>query len=405
MFEYKETEKFDIGASLGVYEYDFFTINGEEDFQSLINHYTTVYKRFDYFPDGYNSIVENNTDLSPVVKAKMKEHNANLCLTFLEKKYYENDVCIRKMIVNEQKPKGIYKTYIFTFFHFVTMRARDDIERGIAYAEYGFQNAAIVHFTRAINLDPSMGIAFLNRGISYMARKNYDKAIEDFTQAININPEESTAFSFRGLAYKKAGDFDKAKADFAKALQINPVDEKTKKYFEEISKFIEPVTVELSSEVIDTLPIEEIIYAEFTTSGAMDKEGGVMLYIIKDDKLVCYANIYKDKNIYNDAVAILEKNSISTRNNDKKNDNGIFKSYGDKMGNYGLINKNVSLKVANGNIIYTKNNNEYKIYSSVHRVFDRVVYTILKHERRLKEEARRLKDYLHDKIDETGTAE
>jgi len=234
MFEYKATEEFDIGAGYGELEYDFFTINGEDDFWALVNHYGAVYRRFNYFLDGYET-VEKNTDLSPVVQAKMKKHNANLCLTLFEKEINKDDVCTRQMIVNEQKPNGIYVTYIFYFYYFTEVRARDYLNRGNAYAKSGLHRAAIAHFSLAIKLDPSMGYAFLFRGNSCMKRENYDKAIEDFTQAINLNTDHSELFGLRGIAYKKTGDFDKAKADFAKALELNPDDETAKGFFEEIN--------------------------------------------------------------------------------------------------------------------------------------------------------------------------
>jgi len=132
MFEYKGIEKFDIGAGFGECEYDFFTINNKNDFWELMNHYDAVYRRFNCFLDGYET-VENNTGLSPAVQAKMKEHNANLCLTLLE--FKENNVAIRQMVVNEQKTKGIYETYFFCFYQFDTRRARDYLERGRAYAK------------------------------------------------------------------------------------------------------------------------------------------------------------------------------------------------------------------------------------------------------------------------------
>ncbi|MDR2718812.1 MAG: hypothetical protein LBB89_12235 [Treponema sp.] len=124
MFEYKKTEKFDIGAGYGEYEYDFFTIKDKDDFWTIINHYGAIYRRFDYFLDGYKTI-ENNTRLSPVVQVKMKEHNANLCLTLLEEEFNKKNVGIRQMIVNEQKPNGIYETYCFYFYHFATVRVKD----------------------------------------------------------------------------------------------------------------------------------------------------------------------------------------------------------------------------------------------------------------------------------------
>jgi hypothetical protein len=115
MWEYKGTSKIDVGAGYGVLEYDFFAINGEKEFWTLINYYRALWGRFNYFLDGYNT-TENNMGLSPNVQAKMKEHNANLCLTFLEEEYKENNVRIRTMVVNEQKQDGTFDTSFFNFF-------------------------------------------------------------------------------------------------------------------------------------------------------------------------------------------------------------------------------------------------------------------------------------------------
>jgi tetratricopeptide (TPR) repeat protein len=157
MFDHKKTEKFDIGAGYGKYEYDFFTINDEDDLGALINHYGAIYRRFDYFSDGYKTI-ENNTGLSPVVQAKMKEYNANLCLTLLED-IKKNNIGIKQMVVNEQKLNGTYKTYSFYFYHFSMVDAGDYLERGIVYANSGLHNAAIKYFSLAIRLDPDNRMA------------------------------------------------------------------------------------------------------------------------------------------------------------------------------------------------------------------------------------------------------
>jgi tetratricopeptide (TPR) repeat protein len=235
MFEYKATEEFDIGAGHGRYEYDFFAINGEDDFVALMKYYGAVYRRFNYFLDGYNEKIENNTELSPVVQAKMEEHIANLCLTLIEEKFNVNNAGIRQMVVNVQKPNGIYETYFSQFYYFDTVRARDYLERGNAYLMSGLYNAAIRHYSHAIKLDQSMGVAFILRGVSYLYTKNYGRAIEDFTQGITFNAENSTAFSYRGRAYQETGDLDKARADFAKALELNPDDEMAKEGLEQFN--------------------------------------------------------------------------------------------------------------------------------------------------------------------------
>ncbi len=56
MFEFRETENFDINAGYGKYEYDFFAINNEDDFWKLINHYRSIFRQFDYFLDRYEII-------------------------------------------------------------------------------------------------------------------------------------------------------------------------------------------------------------------------------------------------------------------------------------------------------------------------------------------------------------
>jgi len=165
----------------------------------------------------------------------MKEYNANLCLTLIETELNKNNVGIRKMVVNEKYANGIYGTLIFYYYHFATERARDYLERGIAYGKSGLYNAAIRYFSKAIKLDTSMGIAFVHRGYSFLEKKDYDKAIEDFTQAINFDSEGSISYSLRGFAYKESGDFEKAREDFETVLRINPNDEKVKEYLEEIN--------------------------------------------------------------------------------------------------------------------------------------------------------------------------
>jgi len=233
MFEYKGTEKFDIGAVYGELEYDFFAINDEDDFWTLMNHYGAIYRRFDYLLDGYET-TENNTRLSPIVQTKMKEHNANLCLTLLEEEFFKKNVSIRKMVVNELTPDNIYNTYFIYYYYFTMQGAKNCFEQGVAYAKSNMHNAAIRYFSHSIKLSPNSASPYFYRGLSYMSRKKYDRAIEDFTQAININPEDSDAFTLRGFVYNVTYNFDKANADLTKALEINPDNKMAKECLEEI---------------------------------------------------------------------------------------------------------------------------------------------------------------------------
>jgi len=161
---------------------------------------------------------------------------------------------------------------------------------------------------------------------------------------------------------------------------------------------IEPTMTELTTEILDNLPIKKIIYAECAQPYAMGKGGGVIIYIITGNTLNCYkTNIYKDKNAYYKAVDALKKN-------------GILNFYEGMLGSNVFINSSTSLKIADSYFIYKKNFKRYKIYSSVQGVFYSVVYAIcrdLRHKKHFKfddckdyeEEERKQKEKLQKKLD------
>jgi hypothetical protein len=101
---------------------------------------------------------------------------------------------------------------------------------------------------------------------------------------------------------------------------------------------IKPIAVNLSRDILDTLSVEEIIY--------------------------------------NDTVAILGKNQISSRHGKIENENGIFKFYSGGMDNNVFVNKDVSLKIGDDYFLYAKDDKEYIIYSSVESVFIRVAHAM-----------------------------
>ena len=166
----------------------------------------------------------------------MQEYNANISITFLIDKYRKNNIGIKQVIVNEQKPDGTYNMFTFYFYQFVEKNAEDYLERGLAYAKSKFHNAAIKYFSHGIMLAPNMPRLYFYRGISYHKTKNYEKAIFDLSKAIEIDPSESTHFSIRGIIYIDLNELDMAKKDISKALELNPNDELAKKCLEELTE-------------------------------------------------------------------------------------------------------------------------------------------------------------------------
>jgi len=225
MIEYKGTSQFDIGSGYGILEYDFYFINGELDYKSLINFYCALWQRFDYYVDGYHT-TKNNRHLSPYVIEKMNEHNANLCLTFMEEEAKEENILIRKMIVNEKKENDTYDTSSFNFYVFKENNIKKYIGKAYIFSQNGFNNAAIAYYSEAINLEPDMDILYVYRGNLLFDVGNIDGAIEDFNKALKNNFDNAAVYIRRGHAYVIKGEYDKAISDCTHAIKLEPNNDK-----------------------------------------------------------------------------------------------------------------------------------------------------------------------------------
>ena len=130
--------------------------------------------------------------------------------------------------------------------------------------------------------------------------------------------------------------------------------------------------VKLSRETLDSLTINEIIYAEFAHPDGMGNSGSFILYVMNGDKLIRYeGNIYKNKDIYNDVVNILKNNRIVLSDN-TINKNGIFTYYYAGLHNHVFLNARMQLKIDDRWFVYTKSNVKYGICTSLCRVFESV---------------------------------
>jgi tetratricopeptide (TPR) repeat protein len=260
MWENKKTEKIDMGAGYGVLEYDFFAINGDEELVSLINYYTEQWKRLGYNLGGY-STTKNNTELSPNVQAKMKEHNTNISITFLEGDHKEKNVQIRQMIVNEQKQDGTFDTRFFNFYIFedsaqtyikpalkpeLTYEAKSEAKsfpeapvecsseliklaansarfykkRAEAYDKAGDFDRAIENYSLAIELDANDASTYFGRSQAYALKDNDEAAIADSTKAIQLDPNNGWSYCNRGGILADIGRYDEAITNFSKAIEL-----------------------------------------------------------------------------------------------------------------------------------------------------------------------------------------
>ena len=93
---------------------------------------------------------------------------------------------------------------------------------GLVYNNEGDYQKAIVAFTKAIELDPSLANAYSNRGWAYIKLGQYEQAIADCTKAIELDPSLAIAYNYRGWAHIKSGQHEQATADYDKAAELDP---------------------------------------------------------------------------------------------------------------------------------------------------------------------------------------
>jgi len=93
--------------------------------------------------------------------------------------------------------------------------------RSFANLNRGNLNEALADIDKAIELSPSLALAYALRAAIYSLKNNHDAAIADSTKAIDLKLENETPYFIRGYSYNNKGQYDLALVDFDKAIKIN----------------------------------------------------------------------------------------------------------------------------------------------------------------------------------------
>ena len=96
--------------------------------------------------------------------------------------------------------------------------------RGVAWANMGDNDKAIIEYTKVLEIEPENLNALYNRGLAWQSKGDHDSAIADYTKLLGINASDPDAFINRAVAWQNKGGYDQSIADFTKALEINPRD-------------------------------------------------------------------------------------------------------------------------------------------------------------------------------------
>ena len=82
--------------------------------------------------------------------------------------------------------------------------------------------AAMVAYTKAIELNPAYAGAYNNRGNVKKALDRREEAIADYSQAIKLNPTDPGLYNNRGMARYDLRQYEAAFADFNRSIELNP---------------------------------------------------------------------------------------------------------------------------------------------------------------------------------------
>ena len=79
---------------------------------------------------------------------------------------------------------------------------------------------ALLNFSKAVELDPSLRDAYYGRARLYFEADDLEGAIEDLTSAIEISPKTASLYLTRGQVYVSSGDTANAVADLERVLAL-----------------------------------------------------------------------------------------------------------------------------------------------------------------------------------------
>ena len=93
---------------------------------------------------------------------------------------------------------------------------------GAALEKRGDSAGAMMHYRRALEIDPNYADAHMHIGNILLSRGNIPAAVERYTTALQIAPNFSKAHYNMGVARQQSGDLSRAMHHYQAALRLDP---------------------------------------------------------------------------------------------------------------------------------------------------------------------------------------
>jgi predicted O-linked N-acetylglucosamine transferase (SPINDLY family) len=156
-------------------------------------------------------------------------------------KKYKKKIAISRLL-NKEEPLSHYNSGIVLFnnqqydeaiIHFQkALELNPNLIHAYNYLGNAFQekkqfDEAIPYYRKAIQINPTDPTAYINLGIAFQNTIQHESAIEYFKAALQINPNLYQAYDYMGLSLTVEGNMEKAQECYESSLSINPFSEMT----------------------------------------------------------------------------------------------------------------------------------------------------------------------------------
>jgi tetratricopeptide (TPR) repeat protein len=121
------------------------------------------------------------------------------------------------------KKKIVVSLIIYMLFAASPARAETAIDFYRLGLESSMFNKKIHYFTKAVELNPTLAVAYEKRGRLYYFQEKYGEMLRDFRRFTALRPSDPEGYRMIGLAQLKLGNLAEAIIKLSRAIEMDPL--------------------------------------------------------------------------------------------------------------------------------------------------------------------------------------
>ncbi len=136
-------------------------------------------------------------------------------------------------------------------------------------------------------------------------------------------------------------------------------------------------SIELSEAIVDDLILSDVVYAEVTEPGGMGNAGGIIIYVVQNNELICFeTNSFSNRLLYPKVYELFFNHQKGFKSETLSVEKVFFNYHYGGAGNHVFVNQNATPTKGIDFFIFKLEEVDYPIYCSVQGVHNCVAYSI-----------------------------